>query len=116
MNGEYSINHYNYNGQKNQGISPVFILLIILLCSLSSNLLRSCSTNEDEGQLDIPLLDKKELTDEGLLDEKCVICLENYQTKEKITRLNCNHTFHYKCLSTWVKTESTCPLCRFSLL
>ena len=67
MNGENSMNHYyynegtrdyEYNGQKNQDTFPVLMLLIILLCSLSLNLLRCCFTNEDEeeGQLDTPLL------------------------------------------------------------
>ena len=115
--GEYNYN-YNYNHHTTyKDNTPFLMLFIILFCSLSLNLFRCC-INEDreEGELNILLLDKKEITDEKLLDEKCVICLENYQTKEKITRLNCNHTFHYKCLSLWVKTQNTCPLCRFTLL
>lgn len=49
-------------------------------------------------------------------DECCVICLEEFQLgdKRQIAQLNCNqkHIFHYECMAEWVKTKSTCPLCK----
>lgn len=47
------------------------------------------------------------------LDESCSICYENYRTHSHAIRLPlCTHTFHATCIGKWLKSESTCPLCR----
>jgi len=44
--------------------------------------------------------------------DDCSICLSNM--KYEILKTNCNHFFHKNCLQQWNNT--TCPLCRNSLL
>ena len=40
---------------------------------------------------------------------ECSICLEEC---ENYIKLNCNHIYHYECISKWIKSSTTCPLCR----
>ncbi|KAG4300661.1 hypothetical protein PCK1_003090 [Pneumocystis canis] len=48
------------------------------------------------------------------LDERCVICLNNYQIGEECRELNkCKHFFHKACIDQWLMTgRNTCPTCR----
>ena len=41
----------------------------------------------------------------------CIICLEEIQLYP-ITKLNCNHYFHYKCINLWKAKKNICPICR----
>jgi hypothetical protein len=45
-----------------------------------------------------------------LIKEVCSICLEKCSTETLFT--DCNHTFHKKCLTQWLKIKNTCPNCR----
>jgi hypothetical protein len=45
------------------------------------------------------------------MNEICSICLLDI-TKDKITTICCNNSFHEKCYSDWMKINPTCPLCR----
>lgn len=42
----------------------------------------------------------------------CTICLENIYPIELIAHTDCLHLFHRQCLTTWLETKNTCPLCR----
>ncbi|KAK6045948.1 zinc finger, C3HC4 type [Cooperia oncophora] len=42
---------------------------------------------------------------------RCVICTSNF-TSNNISALHCGHTFHFVCISEWVKRSKTCPICR----
>ena len=49
--------------------------------------------------------------------EDCAFCLEHMHFSKSIgnpvARLRgCNHRFHRKCISAWLKDHHTCPLCR----
>ncbi|XP_072027243.1 RING finger protein 122-like [Amphiura filiformis] len=45
-------------------------------------------------------------------NDTCAVCLEEFHAKEKIGVCRCHHGFHVKCISTWVATKSTCPICK----
>lgn len=43
---------------------------------------------------------------------RCSICLESALDEEP-TAIRCGHVFHYGCLQTWLRTQNTCPNCRY---
>lgn len=51
-------------------------------------------------------------------ESNCCICFENIKSNEYIRELNCNHTFHKKCIDKWLlysmksKEYISCPVCR----
>ena len=46
--------------------------------------------------------------------EDCPICLENVSEADSNTS-SCGHRFHDQCLTTWLMTSNTCPMCRTNL-
>lgn len=49
-------------------------------------------------------------------DEMCSICLSTFDEGEKVKMLpKCTHTFHPDCIDEWLRTRSSCPLCRASI-
>jgi hypothetical protein len=46
------------------------------------------------------------------MSNKCSICLEVVSNETNTATLECNHTFHYKCVYNWNKLHTNCPLCR----
>lgn len=47
---------------------------------------------------------------------ECAICLGIFQDGEKVKVLpNCCHCYHSECVDEWLRTQSSCPLCRASL-
>ncbi len=45
-------------------------------------------------------------------NEECSICLD-IDSIQPWTILPCGHKFHGSCVSTWLLTHQTCPICRF---
>ena len=43
---------------------------------------------------------------------QCTFCLEEYDAGNMVKQLPCQHIFHSPCLSAWLKSHNTCPLCR----
>lgn len=50
--------------------------------------------------------------DEGGIDPelKCSICAQPFE--EPVSGNRCNHTFCKQCITTWLKNNKTCPICR----
>ncbi|KAI3944116.1 hypothetical protein MKW92_037318 [Papaver armeniacum] len=50
--------------------------------------------------------------------DSCAICLRDYEGQDEIRPLiSCHHIFHGSCLDRWiVGDQTTCPLCRNSLI
>lgn len=43
----------------------------------------------------------------------CSVCLSEFQENETLRLLpKCSHAFHVACIDTWLKSHSSCPLCR----
>eukprot|EP00850_Spirogloea_muscicola_P017227 SM000146S00947 [mRNA] locus=s146:107302:108369:+ [translate_table: standard] len=54
---------------------------------------------------------------DGAQDSQCAICLMDYDKGEEVVRLPpCGHAFHAACIDSWLNTQTTCPICRLSLL
>jgi hypothetical protein len=48
-------------------------------------------------------------------NEECCICLDMDNTGEW-SILQCGHKFHGTCVSTWLRSHQTCPVCRFGVI
>lgn len=48
-------------------------------------------------------------------ENKCAICLEDFESEKKPNRTDCGHFFHHHCLNKWVKSKENCPTCRQEL-
>jgi len=44
--------------------------------------------------------------------DNCVICLNDFQEKEKVMKLGCDHIFHVDCMKDWLENNKKCPLCK----
>ncbi|GAV63020.1 zf-RING_2 domain-containing protein, partial [Cephalotus follicularis] len=43
----------------------------------------------------------------------CAVCLENFKSGDKCRLLpNCNHSFHSRCIDSWLLKTPICPICR----
>ncbi|XP_054611276.1 E3 ubiquitin-protein ligase TTC3 isoform X2 [Dunckerocampus dactyliophorus] len=45
------------------------------------------------------------------LEDPCIICHEDMNPQDHCV-LECRHTFHKKCITSWLKENSSCPTCR----
>ncbi|XP_020585752.1 RING-H2 finger protein ATL58-like [Phalaenopsis equestris] len=53
----------------------------------------------------------------SIRETQCSVCLGDYQADERLQRLPyCGHTFHVDCIDHWFAKNTTCPLCRVSLI
>lgn len=43
---------------------------------------------------------------------QCCICLEQYRSRDVVTRLPCLHVYHGACIKNWLQTSGTCPQCK----
>ena len=49
----------------------------------------------------------------GKVDDKCIICHEEYEETSKLRELHCNHAFHAECIDRWLLSrQHYCPVCR----
>ncbi|XP_076908280.1 RING-H2 finger protein ATL52-like [Bidens hawaiensis] len=50
-------------------------------------------------------------------DAQCTICLSEYQEKEVLRIMpKCGHSYHLSCIDMWLRKQSTCPVCRLSVV
>jgi len=47
-------------------------------------------------------------------DERCPVCLGEYEVGENVFTLDCGHKIHQSCGLEWFKINRTCPICRFN--
>ncbi|KAF8083541.1 hypothetical protein N665_0766s0001 [Sinapis alba] len=49
-------------------------------------------------------------------NETCTVCFGNYHNETYLCSIPCGHTFHFRCISQWLRTNISCPVCRDNLL
>ncbi|CAG9533639.1 unnamed protein product [Cercopithifilaria johnstoni] len=47
--------------------------------------------------------------------ERCTVCLNDFETDEEVRALRCNHVFHIVCIDRWLVYNKKCPVCRLDL-
>lgn len=45
-------------------------------------------------------------------NNKCSVCLCEYETGEELKGLPCTHYFHDVCIEKWLGMNESCPICR----
>lgn len=55
---------------------------------------------------------------QGERQEKCAICLNDYEKGEEVRLLPCggSHVFHKGCVDDWLRINTSCPICRGSCI
>ena len=43
---------------------------------------------------------------------QCIICMEEFEIKEKVKLLPCGHIFHKNCIKQWLLKQKSCPFCK----
>ncbi|KAK1927145.1 hypothetical protein DB88DRAFT_543629 [Papiliotrema laurentii] len=46
----------------------------------------------------------------------CPVCKDDFEIGQEVMRIPCTHIFHPDCLEPWLRTNGSCPVCRFSLV
>lgn len=44
--------------------------------------------------------------------KSCVVCMAEYLEEDTLIKLPCEHHFHAKCVTDWLRNRATCPICR----
>ncbi|KAF2282909.1 hypothetical protein GH714_043329 [Hevea brasiliensis] len=89
----------------------------LILCKDSFKLFRLHDSGLDQAFVDaLPVFYYKDIM--GLKEPfDCAVCLCEFSDKDKLRLLPmCRHAFHIDCIDTWLLSNSTCPLCRGTLL
>ena len=92
-------------------------ILNSLIINLNNNEFNIENNNDSDNVVitvdnnDYEKLNSKILTlDHG---SKCCICMSDMIKNEKVILLNCDHTFHYECITQYLKEYNyKCPICR----
>ncbi|KAL0951623.1 hypothetical protein HGRIS_008304 [Hohenbuehelia grisea] len=66
----------------------------------------------------------REVLEDGspLLEKDCAVCKEQFKLgtedpeEQIVVTLPCKHPFHEPCITPWLKSSGTCPVCRFALV
>lgn len=88
-------NFYSHPNQNSINVNNIFRDVIVCLNEEQFELIDVCYTRD-------------------IQDKLCSICQESVKTKIICKELNCSHTFHIKCLRTWLCERSVhCPECRY---
>lgn len=48
-------------------------------------------------------------------NNRCIICLSEFQVGEKESILPCLHIFHSSCIETWINNKQWCPICKYDI-
>jgi hypothetical protein len=88
----------------------LFIFILCLICCYDIFNYQQYTIRQSKNvSLPIPIL----IIDNQ--NEECSICLD-MDSIQTWTILPCGHKFHGSCVSTWLLTHQTCPICRFHMI
>ena len=120
----YTINQTNLNdtydghiddNEVNKSFNNMIIITMSLLIMSISCLTACCRYCEGSPKQPNTLTEKILFTD-IMSNEVCSICLEKFTQNEEISLLTCKHQFHKQCVEKWFKKDTSCPICRQSVV
>ncbi len=124
MNG--NIADYDYQDQDDDlyrdfpNISLILILVIfvIMLICIGIYVHNKYSRNiDDDETISIHLPEEPFSSEKIYIPEICIICLEEFNTNNAITTLECSHSYHLECIKDWFENrKTTCPCCKVNIL
>ncbi|EFO18865.2 ring finger-H2 protein [Loa loa] len=47
--------------------------------------------------------------------ERCTVCLNDFEMDEEVRALRCSHVFHIVCIDRWLVYNKKCPVCRLDV-
>jgi len=107
--------HYQHSHQQHQLHTGNMDSLLHLAAQISDNKPRGLSKAEMES---IPTyhftVDANR--DADAEQSSCVVCMCEFESRQKLRTLPCAHEFHTKCVDRWLKHNRTCPICRADAL
>ncbi|KAH6806998.1 hypothetical protein C2S51_028106 [Perilla frutescens var. frutescens] len=80
--------------------------------SLLNDLLSSKIGRPPASKASIAAMESVEVDED---DDRCVICLEEWEAGERAKRMPCKHRFHGECIEKWLNIHGTCPVCRYEM-
>ena len=86
-----------------------------LLASSGTQLHPSSPRKRKRGQEKATVRQNRFVSTADNIEEDCAICLDPL-FEQDIYETQCNHRFHVDCLSSWLRTGSTCPLCNARMI
>jgi len=87
----------------------ILVLLMIYIIAFVFYICLLCSHRQQTISSPIPILVVNSQ------NEECSICMDTDNTSEWLM-LPCCHKFHRQCISTWLHTNQTCPICRLHMI
>ena len=106
-------NNYNHNI-----IPPRISAFFSNMNDINFDHINLFGTHSRKNEHSIKDFNEIEIEDVSKLEEgnkSCVICLEEFVSKEKVVALPCIHFFHSGCINNWLKESNLCPVCKFKL-
>lgn len=64
----------------------------------------------------IPIFTVKKKNKSNADNNKCTICLSDFEVGDKKSTLPCLHCFHSHCIERWMKRQKYCPICKIEIL
>jgi hypothetical protein len=89
-------------------------LLYILLKKYNNRVVVETTDNVIVIMEDAPKELKEHIYDETTqyIPEICTICISEFTLDEKLTTLECDHTYHHACITEWYQKNQACPICK----
>ncbi|KFO21670.1 E3 ubiquitin-protein ligase RLIM [Fukomys damarensis] len=86
--------------------------------SLAQFFLLNDDDDDQQSGLTKEQIDSLAMRSSGENDElkTCSVCIREYTEGDKLRQLPCSHEYHAHCIDHWLSENSTCPICRRTVL
>ena len=112
---EAQINQRNERNERNVLFNTFTSLVQFGLRSYLNSYNQSENVEEKDKRFTILTVDEIE-PGSVISETTCSICCEDfYKENDKIATTMCHHSYHFECITEWLKKSENCPLCRSAI-